>query len=72
MTRHIYKITRKLKRSNLKRCSECGDIIDNVRIKGMLCMKCDKLICFKCNKGFKCSDCYNETRNEYYTNKKVE
>jgi hypothetical protein len=53
---------------NAKICSQCGREIDNDFIKSMRCCVCGKTICYKCNLGYKCNDCYVNSRNEYYVN----
>lgn len=55
---------RKIKRVGI--CKDCNRTIDNEIIKGMKCNSCGKDICYKCNLAYKCFDCYNEIRQEYY------
>lgn len=69
----IKRITRRRKNINPpKICSECKRLIDNVKLKGMKCLKCGKIICFRCNIGYKCKDCYIDVRQDYYKENKLE
>lgn len=63
---------KKRKIKNAKICKDCNRVIDGINIKGMKCSDCGADICYKCNITYKCHDCYNKLRNEYYEEKKIE